>query len=455
MPLNKNPNSYPIKQAQVGSQYKQFFAETENQDDIVDFSTVPAMQYFSNSTGLSNDIAKLDAEYYSVPTPIKFNGATTVAGDQTTFATPTGTAYIVAKTVNNYVTADLDSGICLFTSVVPSWKMTATRTGTEITNLAFEIGTTTFSVDLTSTTTIAQAIELINSAAPIEDNRPIMSVRLWVGDDSTIFNLLPTTDTVFEYTEKVALVDTHTLTDAEKNQYPKKITIVYPSLVGNNPQYYNVLLYNQLAPEFSLQFYGVRNKGFTLTFANNGLTNFTFPQIGVGVVAGADFTNLATPKYVDEYQKIYSQSTYNTAPYWDGVYAGAMTDCTCNIEYDLADAFNITGMRINYPNAKYGCGVTGGAVLNETAYQQFFTDMVDNRTPSFVLESVQYIEGVNYQMLWINNFINGKPSPFSVQPGALSFEFPSDAVGQVDVSIPLSNNMVFLHDEIPDFESNT
>lgn len=456
MPSN-NPIDFPIAPPNIGSQYVMYFAEATDDTQIIDFNTVPAMQLFSNTTGLTIDVTKLDAEYYSVPTPIKFNGSTVIAGEQSTFATPNSVAYITAKTTNNYTTNPLESGLLILTGL-ESFTINITRVSTVITKLEFVINTlpitTTFVVPVATGATITEIITLINTTAPLLGNAPVMVARQWVGDGSTVFNILPNISNQFIFNEKVALVDTHVLTSTELEKYPKTITIVYPKRESNLPKFFNVLLYNTLNPELSFQFYGIRNKGFTLTFANNGLTTFTYPQLGKGAVSQPNLTTIATPYFIDDYEKMYTQATYNTAPFWDGVYAGQLTDASINLEYDIPDQLNISGVRFSYPNGKHSVGVSGGAILNDTSYSQFFTDMVNNRLPSFVLESNQLINGLSYQMLSIQNFINGKPSTVTLNPGALQFPFPADAIGQLDKNADLSNMFVFLHDEIPNFETN-
>ncbi|MGL6021792.1 MAG: hypothetical protein ACRC0A_01605 [Chitinophagaceae bacterium] len=441
---------YPIKPPNIGSQYTMFFAEAIDDEEIIDFNTVASKQFFANTTGLSIDITKTEAKYFSNITPVKFNAATIVQGEQNTFATPNSIAYICAKTTNNYITEPLSNGIITLTSVEP-FEMELTRSGSVIDNIKFTIQTTTptiIDIPIVSTNTLSEVVDLINA------NSPTISARIFVGDGNSIFEISPSTTSVFTFKEKVALIDTHVLTPTEKSKYPTTITIVYPALHGNVPQYFNVLLYNSLDPTMSFQFYGVRNKGFAFNFANNGLTAFTYPQLGRGAVSRPNITTVATPEYIDDFEKIYTQATYNTAPYWDGVYSGQMTDATVNIEFDIPDQLNITGLRVPYPNGECLTSIGGGSILNETAYQQFFQDIVDNKTPSFVLETTQIIKGISYKMMSVNNFINGKASPVTMAPGALSFSFPADAIGQVNNEVELSNMLVFLHDDIPNFVTN-
>lgn len=453
-----NPADYPLEQPNVGSQYVMYIAEASSDTEVIDFTATQSIQMFASSTGLTVDTTILDAQYYSNPTPIKINGISIVSGEQQTFATPTGSAYITAKTINNYTTAPLTTGITLFTALAP-FTIDITRVADVITELSFTVNTTTpttFDVAIPNNSTIAEVIELVNTASPEFSGTKVLNMRQWVGLNTTVFNIIPNTTTQLVFTEKVALVDTHTLTQEESVQYPSTITIAYPKAEGggNEPQFYNVLLYNVLKPELSLQFYGVRSKSFTFNFANNGLTAFSYAQTGTGAETRPNLTNITAPYFVDAYEKIYSQATYNTACYWDGVYCGQVTDITSNIEYSIDDIFNITGQRQNPPNGRYQPGISGGALLTDNSYKQFYEDMLNNETPSFVLESSQNIKGISYQMMIIHNFIKGKATPIQVQEGVLQFPLPSDAVGQSDIRVPLSNMYVFLHDTIPNFTSN-
>lgn len=449
--MSFNPANYPIDPAFNGEQYVLYAAETATPDEVVDFTTATNIfQFFAGTSGITPDVNKAPYDYFSAQTVVKSNTSTIINGDQTTTATVNSAPYFLAKMFNNYETDDLINGMISMSALEP-FKIDITRTSLQATSLKFTIKTPTpteITVPITTGMTVSQAVAAINLAAPKINNAPTLFCDIAIGDGTAVFNVLPDTETEIIYNTRFAMLETHVLTVAEKKLYPKKITITTPKI--NNTTFWNILLYNKSTPEISWQFIGINAKSINFNFANNGITEMTMNLLGKTYVQ-TNLLTIATPAFIDDYSKFYTQATGNTIVFWDGQFSGSIKDMQINHEFAKEIVLNITGLNIPYSNGRYKMGWSGSSVLNTLSYKQFFIDMLNNRRPVVYLQSSQSIEGVEYKMWVISNFLNGKASKVEITTGALELAFPPDAEGEFEVGVDASNTYIFLHDEIPGF----